>query len=367
MKVLIKIVKGVIYTVVALLLVLVVLNISPFTISKVKGKNEFRTKDKYPLVIPHGGAKELVPENTVYSYNMLVEEYEVDVLEIDLALTKDNILITHHDLDLDMSPNHEYNDKLIKTLTYDEIINAYEEDDYYLARNFVDINGEKPFEVGGSLDDEEIIKQMVPAKMSDIFDLVGNDLLYILEIKDAPTARGYDDEIHDFEVATQTLIDLIKEYELEEYVVIGSFEDEVINYIKDVAPEIKVGAAINEATNFALYSAFYIDFFFKVNSEVLILPNPSSMNIPENLISTVEKIPKFIRKNIAIKSDTGVWQANLMSKSFIKKAHRKNMAVFYWTINDEDEMRKLIKDGADGIITDRPDLLIDIINELKGD
>lgn len=41
------------------------------------------------------------------------------------------------------------------------------------------------------------------------------------------------------------------------------------------------------------------------------------------------------------------------------------MACFYWTINDPDEMRELIKLGADGIITDRPDLLKEIIDELK--
>lgn len=347
-------------------LFLMIINVSPFTFSRVKGKNEFRKQGKYPLVIPHGGAKELYPENTVYSYDELIK-LGVDVLEIDLALTSDNILITHHDLDLEMNPNHIYNNQLIRTLTYQQIIDAYGDNvnNYYVARKFkgVDVDNEYPF---ATENDPLIMDKMVPAKMSDIFDLVGKDMLYILEIKDAPTAEGYDENIHDFELATQTLIDLIKLYELEEYVIIGSFEDDVIDYIKEHAPEIKVGAAMKEAINFVIYSAFYIDFFWGVKSEVMILPNPESMNIPEDLVGTISKLPKFIRKNIAIKNDSDVWVANLMGKQLINDAHRKNIAVYYWTVNDPDEMRLLIKNGADGIITDRPDILIKIIEELRG-
>ena len=39
------------------------------------------------------------------------------------------------------------------------------------------------------------------------------------------------------------------------------------------------------------------------------------------------------------------------------------MDVYYWTINDETTMRDLIDLGAHGIITDDPELLIDILNE----
>ena len=39
------------------------------------------------------------------------------------------------------------------------------------------------------------------------------------------------------------------------------------------------------------------------------------------------------------------------------------MAMHYWTINDEATMRRLIERGADGIITDYPELLMSILNE----
>jgi glycerophosphoryl diester phosphodiesterase len=42
-------------------------------------------------------------------------------------------------------------------------------------------------------------------------------------------------------------------------------------------------------------------------------------------------------------------------RGLIESAHDLGMAVFYWTINDPNQMRQLIGIGADGIITDRPE------------
>ncbi|MFD1732614.1 glycerophosphodiester phosphodiesterase family protein [Deinococcus malanensis] len=47
--------------------------------------------------------------------------------------------------------------------------------------------------------------------------------------------------------------------------------------------------------------------------------------------------------------------------------HTRGVAVQVWTINDEAEMRRLVRMGVDGIITDRPDLLKKVlIEEQKG-
>ena len=56
-------------------------------------------------------------------------------------------------------------------------------------------------------------------------------------------------------------------------------------------------------------------------------------------------------------------ELNLSTKLLINTAHRHNMAVHYWTINDATTMRYLISIGANGIITDDPELLMDIITE----
>ena len=55
---------------------------------------------------------------------------------------------------------------------------------------------------------------------------------------------------------------------------------------------------------------------------------------------------------------------NLASKRVINSAHRRNMAVHYWTINDKEEMKHLVELGADGLITDRPDLMKEVLREM---
>jgi len=365
MKILLRILKWFLISVFSIVLIISIFNFLPFTMSKVDKVNRFVKTEKYPLIIPHGGAKELAPENTVYSYDYLVNDLNAGVLEIDLSLTKDNILISQHNLDLEMSPDSDMNGALVRNYTYQEIVTEIIEDDYYLAREFrlpEDLGGTKPFENLPS--DHEDIVRMIPAKIEDIFATVGNDVLYILEIKDSPGSQHYDDEIHDYELAAQTLIDLVRTYELEEYVVLASFDDDVIDYFKTNIPEVSVNAGTSEVTMFAVFSAFHIDFFWNVKSEVLILPEPGSMTIDSaGTVGLLNMLPGIFRDNIATK-DGDVYRPNFMHSQIINDAHRHNMAVLYWTVDDPDQMRLLIELGADGIITDRPDLLKAIIDEM---
>ena len=54
----------------------------------------------------------------------------------------------------------------------------------------------------------------------------------------------------------------------------------------------------------------------------------------------------------------------LDKKMYIKKAHRRGISVQFWTINDKEEMRELIELGADVIMTDNPDVLYELLNEM---
>ena len=50
-----------------------------------------------------------------------------------------------------------------------------------------------------------------------------------------------------------------------------------------------------------------------------------------------------------------------MTSSFIRTAHERGLAVEPWTIDDPEEMRQYIEWGVDGIMTDRPDLMLEIL------
>jgi glycerophosphoryl diester phosphodiesterase len=51
----------------------------------------------------------------------------------------------------------------------------------------------------------------------------------------------------------------------------------------------------------------------------------------------------------------------VVSERFIAAAHRAGLAVQVWTINQEEDARRLLAWGADALITDRPDLLVPLV------
>lgn len=56
----------------------------------------------------------------------------------------------------------------------------------------------------------------------------------------------------------------------------------------------------------------------------------------------------------------------VVTPAFVRAMHARGVAVHVWTVNDPDEMRRLIGLGVDGIITDRPDLLKAVLAEQGG-
>jgi glycerophosphoryl diester phosphodiesterase len=52
-----------------------------------------------------------------------------------------------------------------------------------------------------------------------------------------------------------------------------------------------------------------------------------------------------------------------LTNNLIQEAHKKNLLVHVWTINDRKIMNNLIDIGANGIVTDEPELLMEIMKE----
>lgn len=51
----------------------------------------------------------------------------------------------------------------------------------------------------------------------------------------------------------------------------------------------------------------------------------------------------------------------LTSSAFIRGAHDRGLAVHFWTVDDPERMRTLIAAGADGVMTNRPDVLAQVL------
>ncbi len=53
----------------------------------------------------------------------------------------------------------------------------------------------------------------------------------------------------------------------------------------------------------------------------------------------------------------------LVTQDLVRKAHLRGLAVNTWTVNDEDRMRDLAKMRVNGLITDRPDVALEVLGE----
>jgi glycerophosphoryl diester phosphodiesterase len=53
----------------------------------------------------------------------------------------------------------------------------------------------------------------------------------------------------------------------------------------------------------------------------------------------------------------------IVNRRFVERAHRRGLPVHVWTVNEPLEMRHLLDLGVDGIVTDRPADLRDVLTE----
>ena len=71
---------------------------------------------------------------------------------------------------------------------------------------------------------------------------------------------------------------------------------------------------------------------------------------------------KFDKKIFNMNYENLIANKEVETKRLIKFAHSLSLKIHVWTINDEETMQELINLGVDGIITDRPKLLKDVLS-----
>jgi glycerophosphoryl diester phosphodiesterase len=61
-----------------------------------------------------------------------------------------------------------------------------------------------------------------------------------------------------------------------------------------------------------------------------------------------------------------VGTTRVVTPRFVSDAHGVGLGVQVWTVNDEESARRLLRWGVDGLITDRPDLMIPLVRACVG-
>ncbi|MBQ2737979.1 MAG: hypothetical protein IJF38_04770, partial [Clostridia bacterium] len=155
------------------------------------------------------------------------------------------------------------------------------------------------------------------------------ELLFIVEIKDEGE-RGYE--------ATRLLNETLGEFPAyRDRIVVGTFHDEIEAELKANYPDLYRGAPTGTAAKFIVTQLLGVNLFDGGDFACLQIPTDYDVGIT----------------------------LNLARGTFIRRAHRRNIAVQYWTINDEETMRELIELGCDCIMTDNPELLGRVLDEYR--
>ena len=294
-------------------------------------------KGKLPMIAAHRGGGENNPENTMLAFREAVKTIQVDIIESDLYLTKDGYLVYNHDSYIDETCNvngdisleevealceNKENRHYIKDMTLAEL------EQYNFGYYFEDENGERIYKDVTDLEGAGLQIATVDKLFAEFYES-HPDLLFIVEIKN-------DGELG-FK-ACEILSETLNQYPgYRDQIVVGTFHDEIEEELKSNYSDLLRGAPTGTAAKFVLTQYLGVNIFDSSDFACLQIPTSYDLGI----------------------------EIFLDNQGLIDRAHRRNIAVQYWTINDADEMRHLIELGCDCIMTDNPELLRSVLDEYK--
>jgi glycerophosphoryl diester phosphodiesterase len=248
-----------------------------------------------PMVIAHQGGNLLHPGNTLLAFDHAVS-IGVDVLEMDVHLSSDGHVVVIHDDTVDRTTNG---------------VGAV------VSKSLAELQGldagyHWPFSGAATLYRDQGV--FIPSFEQVLKRYPTERLLVELKTPAAPLAA-----------ATCTLL---RKHQRETMVLIASFHHAALLEFRRLCPSVATGASAEEISSFVRLWRFGLTQFF--NSPALVLQVPKKRE-----------------------------DKQLLNAQWVAAARQQNLFVDYWTLNSPEDMRAAIKVGAQGIITDRPDLLMD--------
>lgn len=290
----------------ALALVWIVVQFLP-PCGAVPGRNPFRAREAgRPLIIAHGGGLGLQPENTLEAFAVSAA-LGCDMLEMDARLTRDGVLVTHHDATVDRTSDGQ-GAVIEQTLAELKALN--------FGYRFRDAAG-------------AYVYREKPARLATVEELFARFASFpmVIELKDRDEAGRR---------ASAALAALIARFKMTNQVLVASFDDATLDAFRmATGGRVATSTAKAQTRQFVLLNLLRLDRLW-----------------PGGAVAA--QVPSDPREAAGFK---------LARPGFVRAAHARNMAVHYWTVNDPDEMRRLIRLGADGLITDYPDRLKAILTE----
>ena len=289
------------------------------------------SKPNHIKIYGHRGARGDLPENTLESFRYLFDN-AINAYETDILISKDLIPVITHDFRLDPSLTKDEAGNWIK----DENIKIF--DLTYNEISKFDIGSLNKLSRYGRrfINQRSLENQKIP-KLSELLELSSKnllqDLLINLEIKSTPDEKDLTPDPQDL---VQIVLNEINNSNLKDKIIISSFDWRILREVKKQSPEIP-----------RAYLTFQQEKGMKIKKTIY-SKSPWIDHIP---LTIVYDLPKIIKE-----LGGSAWHPYYkdINKKAVKDAHDNNLPVNVWTVNDEDDMLKMIEYGVDGIMTDYP-------------
>jgi len=265
--------------------------------------------DEGTLVMAHGGGLDLAPGGTLEAFRQS-DELGVDVLEYDVHITSDDELVVIHDATVDRTTDGS---GTVNEMTLEEVQSLD------AGHSFQDENGDYPYRDQGIY---------IPT-VEEVFEEFDHTR-HLIELKDTNDPELYED-------MAQEMWDLIETHDMHEDVMIASFDHNINELFADISDgTVAIGAGEQEAEEFVIAHKAFANLLYNPSADAFQLPTEQR-------------------------------GFNLADWKLIRGANNRGMQVYYWTINDEETMRELVELGAHGIMTDDPELLMEVIDDVENE
>ena len=272
----------------------------------------------HPIVIAHRGDSSNIPENTVQAFEDAFK-LDVDCLETDVHMTKDEQFVLFHDDEVDRTTEAK---GLVSSFTLSEL-KKLDAGYRFQPHNF-------PFRAKG----------LQIQTLDEI--LLKFPIRFNLDIKDKDPK------------VPKLLALKLKELEVEDRVMVGSFHQGQIRCFRKFS-EIPTSAGPKEVFKFWRVAKKWI------RKHKSIISGENSNNEE-----------KFSQKKIfgtelpyyALQIPEGYYFLRFITPELIKFAHIDgiNISIQVWTINNEKDIRRFLEWEIDAIFTDKPKLMLEILN-----
>ncbi len=290
----------------------------------------------------HRGARGLSPENTLFSFARALS-IGVNTLEMDVGTTRDGVIVVIHNSRLDADATRDENGNWL-----DQAGPAIRSLTLKALRTF-DVGRLKPgtryqrrFPEQAGVDGARI------PTLDEVLDLIrrsGNGRVRLnIETKLRPAEPELSLNPEDF---VSKLLETIRDRGFLGRITIQSFDWRTLRATQRQAPDVPTS-----------YLTVQQDWYDNIGAGK---PGPSPWTAGYDIDDFGGSVPDMVKT-----AGGKIWSPYFLeiSAGDVKRAHDLGLEVIVWTVNDPDRMRALIDMGVDGVITDYPNRLRQVLEKL---